>query len=129
MMIFIQCEFYMSSGGWEGKTFHLGNAPNFCTHPNLWFYPPQKLGVGNFTCLKQSNFGASFFMQSIFGKPKEMFGLKDKSNRERFDTFPVYASCEKKTVSRFLFECSDVFPHVLTAVSYFKFEMFLFCVR
>jgi hypothetical protein len=31
MMIFIQCEFYISSGGWEGKTFHLGNAPNFCS--------------------------------------------------------------------------------------------------
>ena len=68
MMIFIQCEFYISSGGWEGKTFHLGNAPNFCTHPNLWFYPPQKLGVGNFTCLKQSNFGASFFHAKHFWK-------------------------------------------------------------
>ena len=31
MLIFILCEFYISSGGWEGKTFHLGNAPNFCS--------------------------------------------------------------------------------------------------
>ena len=123
MLIFILCEFYISSGGWEGKTFHLGNAPNFCTHPNLWFHPPQKLG--EFTCLKQSIFLERPSHAKHFWKAPENCGLNDRSNREGFDTCPCLPVREK-TVSRFHFQMHWCFLECASC-SIFKF-VFCLCV-
>ena len=123
MKHFMFCAFYMSSGGWEGKTFHLGNAPQiFAPTQTCGFTHPKNCGGEIDTCLKQSISFELAFMRSIWEATKNL-GSKDRSDLERFEISPCLPVATKRP--RAVQSTAVMFSHVLTAV-YFKFEMFCF---
>ena len=124
MLIFILCEFYISSGGWEGKTFHLGNAPNFCTHPNL-VLPTPKIG-GNLHAWGRAFSWVSFSCKAFLESTRKFLDWTINPTVKDL-ILPHVCQCEKRPWADSTFSSIDVFSNV-PAVFIFKFA-FCLCVE